>query len=92
MGCSETKDYPTLLCVFEPQNSSQLSYCTKLKDSLKPEKSIRFEIRSYIQSTYKIQLKINEQIYVVESTFDESQFENTKNKIYSLLGETPRTQ
>ena len=94
MGCSETKDdnVPTLLCFFEPQNSAQLSYCTKLKDTLKPERSIKFEIRSYIGSNYQIELKINGNKHIVENAFDESQLENTQNKIYSLLGEAPHTQ
>ncbi len=91
MGCAETKDNTTLVCIFEPQNSTQLSYCKRLKDSLKPEKSIKFEIKSFINSNYQIQLKINGQIHIVESVFDESQFENTQNKIYSLLGEGPHS-
>jgi hypothetical protein len=34
MGCSETKNLPSLMFVFEPQNDKQKQYCIKLKDSL----------------------------------------------------------
>ena len=88
MGCSETKDMPSLLFVFEPQNEQQKNYCIKLKDSLHPEKSIRFEVKSFKNSNFSIKLKIRGQEHDIENNFDENQLQSSIDKIYQLLGET----
>ena len=88
MGCSETKDMPNLLFVFEPQNEQQKNYCIKLKDSLQPEKPIKFEVKSFKNSNYSIKLKRGGQEYDIENTFDENQLQSSIDKIYQLLGET----
>ena len=88
MGCSETKDMPSLLFVFEPQNEQQKNYCIKLKDSLQPENSIKFEVKSFKNSNYSIKLKKGGQEYDIENTFDENQLQSSIDKIYQLLGET----
>ena len=88
MGCSETKDMPSLLFVFEPQNEQQKNYCIKLKDSLQPEKSIKFEVKSFKNSNFSIKLKIRGQEHDIENNFDENQLQSSIDKIYQLLGET----
>ncbi len=87
MGCSETKNLPSLMFVFEPQNDKQKQYCIKLKDSLHPEKSIQFEVKSFKNSNFSITLKIGSKENVIESTFDENQLQNSIDTIYKLLGE-----
>ena len=88
MGCSETKDMPNLLFVFEPQNEQQKNYCIKLKDSLHPENSIKFEVKSFKNSNFSIKLKKKGQEYDIETNFDENQLQSSIDKIYQLLGET----
>ena len=87
MGCSETKNLPNLILVFEPQNDQQQNYLIKLKDSLHPERSIQFELKSFKNSNYSIKLKKGEKEYDIETTFDETQMQNSIDKIYKLLGE-----
>ena len=88
MGCSETKDMPSLLFVFEPQNEQQKNYCIKLKDSLHPEKSVKFEVKSFKNSNFSIKLKIRGQEHAIENNFDENQLQSSIDKIYQLLGES----
>jgi hypothetical protein len=88
MGCSETKNMPSLLFVFEPQNDQQKNYCIKLKDSLQPERSIQFEVKSFKNSNFSIKLKKGGKEYDIENNFDENQMQSSIDKIYLLLGET----
>ena len=88
MGCSETKNtLPNLLFTFEPQNQQHLDYCNRLKNTLKPKKSIKFEIRSFVGATFSIQLKDGKSTHVIQDVFDENQMEASIQKIYQLLGE-----
>ena len=88
MGCNEvTLNMPILILTFEPQNKSQKEYCIKLKDNLKPKKSIKFEIKSYLKASFMIQLLVKGQLHTIEDSFDEDKMENSIKYIKQLLGE-----
>ena len=90
MGCSDSKDQlPTLICFFETGNEEQKSYCLKLKDNFRYEKSIRFEIKSSPGIPFSIKLKIKDQLYTIESVFNDSegQMNNSLNIMYKYLNE-----
>ena len=90
MGCcgGKREEFPILMCFFESKNKEQKEYCIKLKDSLQPENSIKFEVKSFKNSNYSIKLKRGGQEYDIENTFDENQLQSSIDKIYQLLGET----
>jgi hypothetical protein len=88
MGCGETKDMPSLICIFEPQNDNQKNYCLRLRDNLHPTKPMRYEIKSRLNESYQIQLKIKGKIHTIENEYNESQFDNSLSNIYKLLGDT----
>ena len=89
MGCKteEGKSPPTLLCFFETGNEEQASYCLKLKESFKNEKSINYRILSGKNMKFKIQFKIRNIAHNIQTTFDNS--DNAMNqalqKMYGLL-------
>ena len=88
MGCYEVKQSrPILIFTFEPQNKSQKEYCIKLKDNLKPKKSIHYEIKSFLKASFMIQLKVKGQLYTIEDNFDEGKMENSIKYINQLLGD-----
>lgn len=92
MGCQEASDknVPTLLCFFETGNEEQKSYCLHLKDSFKPEKNTRFEIKSTPQVPFGVKFKINGKVYDIQTVYDnnpetrEKTLEATLQKIYDL--------
>ena len=92
MGCSEAKNIPSLICLFEPQNENQKSYCLKLREQLHPSRDIRYEIRSRLNATFQIQFTVNGQTHTLENRYDESQMESTVSEIYKLLGETTENE
>ena len=89
MGCSETKNaasaLPLLTMIFEPGNETQKNYCVKFYQSFHHSKSIRYEIKSFANSTFSIVFKLNEQMHTIQSVFDENEMQNGLNKIYALL-------
>ena len=89
MGCAETKStaqsLPTLTMVFEPLNEKQKDYCLKIQTSFRHAKSIKYEIKSYANSTFSIMLQINGNVHQIQSVFDENEFDNTLQKLYGLL-------
>ena len=88
MGCSEVKrDLPMLSLIFEPQNQKQQDYCYKFKESLKPKKSIKFEVKSFINANYTIILYINGQAHIIEDSFDENKMESSIQTVNKLLEE-----
>ena len=90
MGCSETKDAntPVLVCIIEPNNETQKAYCLQVKDNIKPTKPVKYEIKSYPNSTFSINLKIRNELKNIESFYDESQIDTTINSIHTLLNGT----
>ena len=88
MGCYEVKhDVPMLSLIFEPQNQKQQDYCYKFKQSLKPKKTIKFEIKSFITANFTIILYINNQSHIIEDSFDESNMQSSIQMINKLLAE-----
>ena len=89
MGCKESKDisYPTLLCFFETGNTAQGTYCLKIRDNFKHEKSINYQIKSEKDMKFSIQFKIKNKTYDIQTEFDDSDetMNNTLNKMYKLL-------
>ena len=89
MGCSETKNnlsnLPTMICIFELGNETQKEYCIKLKENFKHNKSIRYEVKSYANSTFSIMFQINGQNHQIQNAFDENEMQNSLNKMYNLL-------
>ena len=89
MGCNETrgKYYPVILFFFEDQNEEQKNYCIKLRDNFYHKQTVRYEIKSYINSTFSIKLKIKETIYDIQTTFSNSEedMKRTLQKIYNKL-------
>ena len=89
MGCSEAKDpsakLPIMICIFEPENTAQKDYCIKLQQNFKHSKSIRYEIKSTPNSTFSITMKINGKEHQIQNYFNESEFQNTLQKMYDLL-------
>ena len=89
MGCKESKDisYPTLLCFFETGNTAQGTYCLKIRDNFKHEKSINYQIKSEKDMKFSIQFKIKDKIHDIQTEFDDSDetMNNSLNKMYKLL-------
>ena len=95
MGCSETKsttpNLPTLTMIFEPQNETQKAYCIKIQQSFRHAKSIKYEIKSFANSTFSIMLQINGTVHQIQNVYNENEFDNTMQKLYELLDQ-PDTQ
>ena len=95
MGCNETKsttpNLPTLTMIFEPQNETQKAYCIKIQQSFRHAKSIKYEIKSFANSTFSIMLQINGTVHQIQNIFNENEFDNTMQKLYELLDQ-PDTQ
>ena len=88
MGCAEIRNNPPILSfIFEPQNDTQKDYCNKLKDELKPRKSIKYEIKSFIGADFKIILKINGKTNIIEDSFNENNKKKSIKYIKQLLDE-----
>ena len=89
MGCKESKDisYPTLLCFFETGNTAQGTYCLKIRDNFKHEKSINYQIKSEKDMKFSIKFKIKDKIHDIQTEFDDSveTMNNSLNKMYELL-------
>ena len=95
MGCNETKsttpNLPTLTMIFEPQNDTQKAYCIKIQQSFRHAKSIKYEIKSFANSTFSIMLQINGTVHQIQNVYNENEFDNTMQKLYELLDQ-PDTQ
>ena len=95
MGCNETKsttpNLPTLTMIFEPQNETQKAYCIKIQQSFRHAKSIKYEIKSFANSTFSIRLQINGTVHQIQNVYNENEFDNTMQKLYELLDQ-PDTQ
>ena len=87
MGCGETKDdTPQLICFFESGNEDQKNYCIKLKDNIKYDKKIKFEIKSSPGVPFSIKLKIsNKEPKTIQTIYNENDLQNALNKIIELL-------
>ena len=89
MGCGEVKDatknLPLLTMEFEPGNEQQKNYCMRIQQAFRHPQSIKFEIKSKINSTFYINLKIKEQIHQIQTEFAENEIDNTLRKMYDLL-------
>ena len=95
MGCNETKsttpNLPTLTMIFEPQNDTQKAYCIRIQQSFRHAKSIKYEIKSFANSTFSIMLQINGTVHQIQNVYNENEFDNTMQKLYELLDQ-PDTQ
>ena len=95
MGCNETKsttpNLPTLTMIFEPQNETQKAYCIKIQQNFRHAKSIKYEIKSFANSTFSIMLQINGTVHQIQNVYNENEFDNTMQKLYELLDQ-PDTQ
>ena len=95
MGCNETKsttpNLPTLTMIFEPQNETQKAYCIKIQQNFRHAKSIKYEIKSFANSTFSIRLQINGTVHQIQNVYNENEFDNTMQKLYELLDQ-PDTQ
>ena len=89
MGANKGKEYnyPTLLCFFEIDKDDQKEFCIKLKDSIRHEKDIRFEIKGSPGVKFNVSFKINHKIYLIQDIFDNSEatLNDSLNKMYILL-------
>ena len=47
-----------------------------------------YEIKSRLNESYRIQLKIKGKIHTIENEYNESQFDNSISNINKLLGDT----
>ena len=47
-----------------------------------------YEIKSRLNESYQIQLKIKGKIHTIENEYNESQFDNSISNINKLLGDT----
>ena len=94
MGCKDAKgvEMPMLICFFELNNEAQKNYCIKLKDNFQHDLSVRYEIKSMVDKTFCIQLKIKNNTYDIQKDFNDSEeaMKNTLNKIYEKLDELPK--
>ena len=95
MGCNETKsttpNLPTLTMIFEPQNETQKAYCIRIQQSFRHARSIKYEIKSFANSTFSIMLQINGTVHQIQNVYNENEFDNTMQKLYELLDQ-PDTQ
>ena len=89
MGCSETKptspNLPVLTMIFEPQNDTQKDYCIKIQQNFRHARSIKYEIKSFANSTFSIMFQINGTVHQIQNIFNENEYDNTLQKLYELL-------
>ena len=62
----KSENYPLLECFYEKGNDTQKEYCYKIKNALKPEKPISFEIESIESQPFTINFIINNKIYQIQ--------------------------
>ena len=89
MGCNASNDsnYPVLICFFESGNEEQKNYCLTLRDSYQHEKTIKYEIRSSLDS-FSIKLKLKNMIYDIQSSYinnSEEEIQKALKEIYDKL-------
>ena len=77
--------------IFEPQNETQKAYCIRIQQSFRHAKSIKYEIKSFANSTFSIMLQINGTVHQIQNVYNENEFDNTMQKLYELLDQ-PDTQ
>ena len=89
MGCNNAKEpnFPTMLCYFETGKQEQASYCIKLRDNFKHEKTINYQIKSGVNMPFCIQFKIKGKVKVIQDGFDDSDkaLNDALKKMYDLL-------
>ena len=89
MGCNEVKDptknLPKITCFVESRNEQQKNYCINVKERLKPKNTVMYEIKSYPGSTFQIYLTINGKQHPIQTVYDESELQNTLDKLNNLL-------
>ena len=89
MGCNEVKDptqnLPKITCIVESRNEQQKNYCLNLKEQFKPKNTVMYEIKSYPGSAFSIILTIKGQQHAIQTVYDESELQNSLNKMYQLL-------
>ena len=76
-----------LLCFFETGNEAQASYCLKLRDNFRHEKTINYQIKSGQNMPFVIKFRIKNIEHEIQNVFDDSEMtmNQTLQKIYSLL-------
>lgn len=69
------------------RNEAQKEYCYKIKDSIKFEKNINFEIESIVDQPFSINFIINNKSYNIQEIFDDSidSLNKSLKKINALL-------
>ena len=90
MGCNEVKDnknLPKILMVFEEGNDQQQAYCLKIKENFRYPKDVLYDIKSVINETFSIKLKIKNNIYDIQTSFNDSDIDmkNALQNMYDLL-------
>ena len=89
MGCYEVKNsrnnLPTLTCTFESENETQKQYCLKFKDTFTHEQTIKYDIKSFPNSTFSITFQHKGITHQIQDSFDEDEMNNCLQKIYDIL-------
>ena len=80
-----TKNLPKITCFVESRNEQQKNYCMNVRDRLKPKNTVMYEIKSYPGSTFQIFLTLNGQQHPIQTVYDESELQNSLDKLNNLL-------
>ena len=56
-----------------------------VRDRLKPKNTVMYEIKSYPGSTFQIFLTLNGQQHPIQTVYDESELQNSLDKLNNLL-------
>ena len=83
----DSTNFPSLICHFEIGNEKQKNYCIDIKNNFSHQKSIKYKIESSPAMGFAIQFEINNNIYDIQTEFNDSEEEMDKalNKMYKLL-------
>ena len=77
----------SLICNFSNKENEQRKYCLKIKDNIKYPGDIGYEMKSYKEDLFSIELDIKGKKYILqnEKIYTKEMMEKTINKLYYLL-------
>ena len=89
MGCTElkAKDMPIILLTFERGNDDQKNYCLKVRDNFVYKTDVRYTIKSSENYSFSIKLKIKEDVYDIQNSYNNSEecMQKALQDMYDLL-------
>lgn len=92
MGCcfvikNSRKNLPLLKFIYEEGNKKQKLYCLRFKDNFRYRESVRYIIKSSLDTNFSITLEIKDKKHQIQTIFSDDEMDKYLQKIYDLLDE-----